>query len=121
MNRELEAFKIDVEGDAIVVAPQGDSHGFRYDALHYEYNQLHKALLAPDVKHLVVDLMSVEFLGSLMLGVIIKLSKKVKDRGGKVVVCNASDQMKTILEMQNLTGVWPQFAARGDALKSLAG
>jgi anti-anti-sigma factor len=121
MNRNLEAFKVDVEGDAIVVAPQGDSHGFRYDALHYEYNQIHKALLAPDIRHLVVDLISVEFLGSLMLGVIIKLSKRVKDRGGKVVLCNASDQMKSILDMQNLTSVWPLFPARSDALRALVG
>src|SRR4029079_17645120 len=106
MSRDLEAFKVGVEGDAIVVAPQGDSHGFRYDALHYEYNELHNELLSPDMQPLVVDLLRVEFLGSLMLGVIIKLSKKVKDRGGKVVLCNASDQMKSILETQNLTGIW---------------
>jgi anti-anti-sigma factor len=121
MNRQLEAFKIDRAGTALVVAPQGDSHGFRYDALHYEYNQLHKALLEPELKHMVVDLGDVEFLGSLMLGVIIKLSRNVKEQGGKVLLCNVSDLMKSVLDSQNLGNVWPQFNGRDQALNALAG
>src|SRR5262245_66387243 len=102
MNRNLEAFKIERDGAALVVAPQGDSHGFRYDALHYEYNQLHKALLEPELKHMIVDLGDVEFLGSLMLGVIIKLSRNVKEQGGRVLICNVAEPLKNVLETQHL-------------------
>jgi len=121
MTGKLEAFQVERVGSALVVAPRGDSHGFRYDALHHEHAELHNALLEPGVRHLVVDLGNVEFLGSLMLGVIIKLSRDVKEQGGQVVLCSVSEPMQNILQAQNLTSVWRQFAGRDEALQSLEG
>ncbi len=121
MEPKLEAFHVEQEGDAIIVIPQGDSHKFRYDALHYEYNELHRRLENPGAKNLVVDLGNVEILGSLMLGVFVKLARKVTAAGGRVILCNASESMRKILELQNLLQVWPLFDNRAQAMQSLIG
>ncbi len=121
MNAEFEAFKVHREPKTLIVIPQGDSHGLRYDSLFEEHASLQSILKEPDIVNLLVDLESVEFLGSIMLGVILKLSRTVSEKGGTIVLCSASEQMQRVLESQNLSGIWPHFPTREQALESLAG
>jgi len=114
-----QAFLTQREADTLVIVPQGNTHDFRYDKLHHEYNELHRVLGGPDIKNMVVDLGDVQFLGSIMIGVIIRLSKTVGNNDGRIVICNASDQMTEILKVQNLLELWPQFPSRESALGSL--
>ena len=101
------------------VIPQGSEHGFRHQTVHLEYNAIYRLLDSTDIEHLVVDFGCVDYLGSVMIGVIIRLSRKVSDTDGKVVLCGCSSQMQEILESQNLHKLWPMFPTRQEALEGL--
>jgi len=119
MIKRFEVFRVEQEGNVMFVIPQGSEHSFRYQTVHLEYNAIYRLLDAPDVKHLVVDFGSVDYLGSVMIGVIIRLSRKVSDAGGKVVLCACSPQMQEVLESQNLHKLWPLYPTREEALQAL--
>jgi len=118
MTGNLEAFTVERDANVLIVSPQGDSHGFRFETVHYEYNLIHRMLADPDVVNLLIDLESVEFMGSIMINVLIRLTRVVTDRNDQVAMCSCSEQMKEILDSQNLFRLWPYFETRSEALAS---
>ena len=119
MIKRFEVFQVEQEGDVMFVIPQGSEHSFRYQTVHHEYNAIYRLLDSSDVKNLVVDFSAVDYLGSVMIGVIIRLSRRVSDGSGKVVLCECSSQMREVLESQNLHKLWPIYPSRKEALQAL--
>jgi anti-anti-sigma regulatory factor len=114
-------FCIEREGDVLIVCPQGDALGFRYNDVHQESNTTLQTLSDPSLKHLVIDFASKQMLGSVMISVIIKLCRSVGTKGGRAAFCNASPDMLDVLNTMNLTKLWKHYPNRADALAAVRG
>lgn len=119
--REQSAFKTDRRGDTLVVTPQGDSLSVQEAQLENEISRLHRALDEPGVKNLIVDVGSAPYFGSIIIGSIMALCIKVRDRGGAAVLCNASPAMFDVITIMKLDTLLPYFPTLQDATKSLEG
>jgi anti-anti-sigma factor len=114
-------FKIEAAADTLVVIPIVDGGGFRYQQLHVEANHLQRKFEVKSFKHLVIDLENLNYFGSELIGVMIRLARGVTNVGGKSAFCGATPRMLEVLEGMRLTKLWPIFGTRAEALQHIKG
>jgi anti-anti-sigma factor len=71
--------------------------------------------------NLVIDLAHGEYLGTAMLGAIVKLWKRVSQRGGRLALCSVSENVQQVLRVTKLYTVWPIYPSRDQALTAIGG
>ena len=69
--------------------------------------------------NLVIDLANGDYLGTSMLGAMVKLWKRVSQRGGRLALCNVSESVVQVLRVTKLQTVWPIYASREQALTAV--
>jgi len=116
-----KVFKVERAGDTLVVLPQGPALHFQHHEVHVESNALYRVLDAPEMKNVVVDLCDVDYVDSVIISSILRCLTKTKQRRGKSVFCNASENMKELLKSIKLGKLWPNFASREEALAFING
>jgi anti-anti-sigma factor len=114
-------FKIEPEANILVVSPLADSCGFRYQQLHIEANNLQRKFETKAFGHLVIDLENLNYFGTELIGVMIRLARAVTNLGGRSAFCSASPRMLEVLESMRLTKLWPIFPNRVQALEHVKG
>lgn len=114
-----KVFRLERDGNVLIVIPQGDANGFRYHDVHQESNTTLQALDDPSLQHVVVDFKAEIILGSIMISVVIKMCRKATGKGGKAVFCSASENMLDVLTTMNLTKLWPHYPTRSEAIAAV--
>lgn len=79
------------------------------------------AALEGDTLKVLVDMAGVHFIDSSALGVLIGGVKRLKPKGGKMVLVSVDENVNWIFQITGLNSVFDIFATREDALKKLAG
>jgi len=118
MTQTNTVFTTELVGQVLVVTPQGDSTGFRYNDIHGETNAVITAIDRQNAEHLVINFASVEIVGSIMISAIIKLARKITSKKGQAAFCDASVTMQEVMQSMNLTRLWPCFDSQEEAIKS---
>ena len=75
----------------------------------------------PIPTNLVIDLALGEYLGTAMLGAVVKLWKRVSQRGGRLALCNVSDNVTEVLRVTKLHAIWPIYGTRDQAVAAIGG
>jgi anti-anti-sigma factor len=75
----------------------------------------------PIPTNLVIDLAQGDYLGTAMLGAVVKLWKRVSQRGGRLALCNVSENILQVLRVTKLHAIWPIYASRDQALAAVGG
>lgn len=70
---------------------------------------------------LILDFSNVEFLSSAMLGVLIRLSKRVYERDGKLGLCGISPQIYKIFKITRLDRIFDIYKDAATAVSNLSG
>ena len=70
---------------------------------------------------LILDFYNVQFLSSAVLGLLIRVSKKVYERDGQLRLCNISPRIYEVFKITRLTNIFEICSDRSDALASLLG
>jgi len=78
-----KVFRLERDDNVLIVIPQGDAIGFRYNDVHQESNSTLQILDDTTLKHVVVDLGCEQVLGSIIISVLIKICRKAGLKGGK--------------------------------------
>lgn len=118
MTQHNTVFTTKLVGSTLVVTPQGDSTGFRYNRIHSETNAVITSIDRQNAQNLVINFQSVEIVGSIMISAIIKLARKITSKKGQAAFCGASSMMLEVMQSMNLTRLWPCFDSQEDAIKS---
>ncbi len=105
--------------DILIITPQGDVAGFRDSDFEREFQDICKRLEQSDAPQVVVDFDKSEYFGSVIIGAIIKFGGIAQERGGRMVICNASETMVKVLEVSHLESKWPLVSSLREALKQL--
>jgi anti-anti-sigma factor len=119
MTDRNKVFKIERDQRTLIVIPQGKDAGFRYNDVHLESNAVVRLLDDPNLANVVIDLENLDYSGSILIGVLIRIARKACDSGGRAAICCASDSIQEILETMNLFKLWPSYPTRADALKAM--
>lgn len=114
-----KVFRLERDGDVLIVIPQGDAIGFRYNDVHQESNATLKLLDSPALQHVVIDFGCEEVLGSIIISVVIKVCRKIGQKGGRAAFCNALPDMQEVLQTMNLTRLWNYYPTRAEAIAAV--
>lgn len=107
---------VEMIGGTMVVTPQGDSFGFRYNEIHSDTNLVIAAIDRYAVDNLIVNFCKVEIIGSVMITSVVRLARKIGTRKGQAFFCCASVSTKSVIQTLNLTRLWPYFELQEDAI-----
>lgn len=114
-----KVFRLERDGNVLIVIPQGDAIGFRYNDIHQESNATLLALDDATLQHVVVDFGCEQVLGSIIISVVIKVCRKAGLKGGKAVFCNATPDMQEVLQTMNLMKLWSYHPTRAEAITAV--
>lgn len=81
-----------------------------------EFEEQIVALIASGNNNLVVDFANVKFVSSAGLRVLLLAAKKVKPYGGKIILCNLSDDVKEVFEISGFSSLFSIYPSLDEAL-----
>ncbi len=55
---------------------------------------------------MLLDFVNVEFMTSAMLGLLVRLNKKVREHGGRLGLCNVDPSIREVFEITQLTKIF---------------
>ena len=118
--RDNQIFAHEFHGKALVLNPLIELGSLHEPEIVHETDDLLSYLNSAPTSNLLIDLNQGTYLGTAMLGAIVKLWKRVALQGGRLALCNVSEGVLMVLRVTKLQTVWPIFASRQDAIASLA-
>jgi anti-anti-sigma factor len=113
-------FQIEYHGNVVVVVPAQNVESMRWDLIEHAANVVMTPLRTVDAPMVVFDLSRVKFFGSVFLSLLLRCHKLVKERGGELVLCGASDMARELLSITSLDTLWAIYSSREEALDALS-
>jgi anti-anti-sigma factor len=78
--------------------------------------ELHAFIDTNNPKKIIVDFQTVKFLSSQILGLLVGMWRKVKDKGGTVVISGINPQLTRVFKITNLDKIFTFYPDRQSAL-----
>jgi anti-anti-sigma factor len=107
------------EGDTLVISPAanlGELDSLGITAAAGGVLRLWQTL---PVRNVVLDFWRTDYVGAAALGLLVQLWKAVRDRGGRMALCNVSDHLCEILNVCHLDRLWPVYPSHKAALTAV--
>jgi len=112
-------FQIEWHGNTIVVIPSGDIESMQWELSEQAATMILEPLEKSEVPLIVFDLSQVNYFGSLFLSLLLRCHKRIRPRGGELVLCGASDTANELLQVTALNTLWAIYDTRKEALAAL--
>jgi anti-anti-sigma factor len=109
----------EVDANVLIVVPRGDCSSLDAAVLEDELRQILSQISSSKVTGLVIDLEQAPYVGSTMLGGLIKLWRSMTDVKGRLVLCNLSPGEHDVLSATRLDSVWEVYPTRAAAVEVL--
>lgn len=90
-----------------------------WDGIEQVGNEVLEKLEQFPEPRLLVDLSQMEYMGSAVVALLVRLWKAVNARGGHMVVLNTHDMVYEVLRLAGLTKIWTIVADRDEAVAAL--
>lgn len=88
-----------------------------------EFDRLNESMLAAldgnATQQWVLDLSSVAYMGSTMLGLIVNLRQRIKSAGGKLILCGLSPRLLDVFRTCSMERLFTIARTRTDAMRVL--
>lgn len=122
MNAAMALIAVERQGKTLILTAQENLRELGYQEIERELEEILQFLGSdPSIKNLVFDFAGTDFFGSTALGMLLQLWRQVRDRRGRMALCNISAHEKDILTVMGLAGLWPAHASREAALRAVSG
>ena len=82
--------------------------------------ELFRLVEQSDRKKLLLNFSHIEHMSSAVLGLLIRLNKRVVMAGGKLVLCGIDPQLREVFEITKLDKVFPMYRDEQEAVGSFA-
>lgn len=119
--RDGQIFSRQAQGNTLILNPIIHLGSIHEPEIAYETEDLLDYLKQVPASNLVIDLGAGDYLGTAMLGALVKLWKRVSQHGGRLALCNVSESVTQVLRITKLQTVWPIYADRDQALAAIGG
>jgi len=121
MDAEKGFFEVERVGDVLVLTPLRDLRELDYPEIEVEGKELLWLESDAWVRGVVVDFGRTDYFGSTAIGLLLRLGRRMRNREGRLALCNVSDHEKEILAAAGLAGFWTAYPSREGAVKAAAG
>ncbi|MFO1091998.1 MAG: STAS domain-containing protein [Planctomycetaceae bacterium] len=117
--KDADDFELEYHGDAVVVIPAGNVEGMSWDVVEQAADLVLAPLARQRVPLVVFDLSQVSYFGSVFLALLLRCHKLVRQKGGELVLCGASQLARELLQITNLDTLWAIYETRDEALEAV--
>ena len=114
-------FLTDDSGGVLVIAPMGNLPSLNWVELESASLGVVEMVSQHPEGKVLVDLTFLEFCGSTLLGIIMRIWTKVTQAGGTMVLCQSSPQISQLLKLTQLDKLWTIYPSREAARLALLG
>lgn len=118
---DVSAYDYDTTKGHAVVAFNPPLSDCRWGEIEQIGTELKERLTALDRPVFVLDLTPLEFMGSSIVALIVKLWKTTQEKGGDMVIVNRNSMIGEVLEIAGLTRVWKIVETHDEAHQMLGG
>jgi anti-anti-sigma factor len=120
MDTTIRLIEIERADDTLVLTLLHDLRELEYQEIETEQEEVLEVLESdPSLVNLVVDCGTTDYFGSTAVGLLARLRQQVRRRGGRMVLVHPSPHEQDILAVTGLSGVWPVYASRDEALTAV--
>ena len=112
-------FNSETERHTLIVRPLRSIGSLAEENVKPELDSILKQVQDLDLKNAVIDLAEIPYFGTSMLEAMYTIWRHVRDKEGKMAVCNASKMGREILRVSRFDTLWPVYATRDEALDAL--
>jgi anti-anti-sigma factor len=119
MKTDREDFELEWHGDAVVVVPASNVESMSWDVVEQAATLVLAPLAKQKVPLVVFDLGQVSYFGSVFLALLLRCHKLVRQKGGELVLCGASQLARELLQITNLDTLWAIYDTREEALEAV--
>ncbi len=119
MASPLPLLKMEPHGDTLVLITSGDLGEFQFHEIEREAEPILRRMGTGDVRHVVIDMAMTEYCGSATLAFFLKLWMRVRERHGRLALCNVSPVVRDVLAATRMDTIWPVFPTRDEALAAV--
>ncbi|MCA9068070.1 MAG: STAS domain-containing protein [Planctomycetaceae bacterium] len=109
-------FPYEREGSVLIVKPGGDSLSVQERQIKKEIDVIHNLVDQKDCDHLIVDLSGAPYFGSIVIGAVMAICGKMRNKEGKAALCNATEGVYDAIQIMKLDAAVPYFPTREEAL-----
>lgn len=118
MGIEHHVFASESRNGILTIRPHGDAVGFRDSDIDSDVTTLRQEIAGLKSPFVIADLSEARYFGSVIMGAINLLGQDARKAGGEMVLCGASPEMKKMLEVTGLLGLWMHFDDYKTALRA---
>jgi anti-anti-sigma factor len=112
--------QIERHGDIAIIVPASEVENMQWELIEQAADIVLSPLKADPASGVIVDLSQVAYFGSVFLSLLLRCHKLVKQQGGEVVLCGASERAKELLRLTALDTLWAIYDTREQALEALS-
>lgn len=114
-----KVFRVSAVDGVMVIELVGVVSSLADDSITRELDAVRDRLRKDSCQAVVIDFGQVAYFGSSMLEAIRALWNDLSPRKGRLVMCNASEVGREILQVAKFDQMWPLLATRDEALQLL--
>jgi anti-anti-sigma factor len=111
---------LEQDGAVLIVSPRCAFGAFNDADLSAAWNSIEARLADESVRNVTIDLGTIPYFGSTVLEWLVLIWKRIRGRGGRMVICNCSEMGRQILAASRLDTLWTVCPDRTAALAMLA-
>ena len=112
--------QIERHGDIAIIIPASEVENMQWELIEQAADIVLSPLKQEPASGVIVDLSQVAYFGSVFLSLLLRCHKLVKQQGGEVVLCGASERAKELLRLTALDTLWAIYDRREQALDALS-
>lgn len=114
-------FTREQQGGVLLLSPHSPLGNLYEAEIDKEASELLEMINQARGLAVLIDLGGSDYLGTAMLGAVVRLWKRISQRGGRLAICRISAPVHDMLRITKLHTVWPIFDTREAALQTLRG
>lgn len=118
MTEGNEDFQLKWHGDSVVITPAANVESMQWDLIEQAAEVVMAPLKEQNVEVVIFDLSDVNYFGSVFLALLLRCHKLVKQRGGELVLCGASQMALELLRLTALDTLWAIYDTPEEALEA---
>jgi anti-sigma B factor antagonist len=122
MDTTTAMIEVERHGDTLILTPRRDLSELDYLEIEAEGGAVLRRLVAdPSIRNVVVDFGRTDYFGSSALGLLVRLDREVRRRGGGMALYHVSAHEQDVLRVTGLDTLWAVRPSRGEAIEAAGG
>lgn len=106
MGESKSLFQIERDGSTVVLTPLVNLSDFLFESTDQETEALMASVSDPEVTAVVADLRHTNYFGTDFLSILLRLWRQIRERDGRLALCNVSASEREILSICQLNTLW---------------